>query len=90
MNKKLKIFMDIGIAIAKTQVPAIATVELAVKNLKAGKDKKENVLEIVKNSPVIAELISGKEIIDEDLFNEGLSEINDGYVKIMDSIKKDD
>lgn len=89
MDKKLSSFLKIGFEIAKAQIPAIAIVESAIKESGKGGLKKENVLDLVKASPMIVELIKGNDIqIDEILWNEGLNKINDGYVDIMNSIKK--
>lgn len=84
----LKQFLKIGNGIAISIVPAIAAVEVAVTNLKAGKDKKDNVLDIVKNTPAIVEAIKGGDIVDEVMFGQAIDEINDGYVKLMNSLKK--
>lgn len=83
----LKNFLKIGLEIAKSLVPAIAAVEEAVKKLKEGKNKKEAVLEIIKNSPAIVEFLADKEIVDEELFARGIGKVNDGYVDIMNAIK---
>lgn len=88
MNKFLKGFLKVGLAVAKTQVPAIATVESEIKGLKTGKDKKKIVEEMVMAS--LNEIISENEIADMVLFMQGLNKINDGYVDIMNSLKKDD
>lgn len=84
----LQSFLKIGFELAKTMVPAIATVEVAIKEIKAGGKKKDAVIQIIRSSPEIYEMIRNKEIIDEKMFGEGLSMINDGYVKIMNSVKK--
>ncbi len=76
-----------GLEIAKAAVPAIAGIEIAVKKLKEGKNKKEAVLEIIKASPAIAEFLADKEIVDQELFARGIGKVNDGYVDIMNSIK---
>ena len=83
----LKNFLKIGLEIAKSAVPAIAAIEMAVKKLKAGKDKKDAIMEIIKNSPAIAEFLIDKEVVDEELFARGISKVNDGYVDIMNAIK---
>ena len=90
MNNFLKTFLKVGLEIAKSQVPAIAAVETAVKDLKQGKNKKKAVVEITKASPVIAELIANKEIVDEELFARGIDKLNDGYVDILNSLRKEE
>lgn len=87
MNKFLKNFLTVGLKIAEIQVPAIATVEQAVKSVKAGGDKKDAVLEIVKNAPALIEAGLDKDIINDTLFQQGIGEINDGYVKVMKAIQ---
>lgn len=87
MNLIVKKFLDIGLAIAETQIPAIATVELAVKNIGAGEDKKDAVLEMVKLIPEVAELLRHEDIVDKELFERGIDKLNDGYVDIMNSIQ---
>lgn len=84
----LKGFLKIALGIGETFVPAIATVEHAVTAIKSGGDKKAAVLEIVKASPAIAEAISQKDIVNNALFEQGISKVNDGYVDIMNSLKK--
>ena len=82
----LRTFLKVGLEVAKAAIPAIATVEVAVRKAKSGGDKKTAVVEIVKVSPMIAELLANKEIVDEKLFAEGVAQVNDGYVKIMNSL----
>lgn len=77
-----------GLEIAKAAVPAIAGIEIAVKKLKEGKNKKEAVLDIIRSSPAIAEFLADREIVDEELFAKGVSKVNDGYVDIMNAIRK--
>ena len=81
-------FLKLAFGVLKTMVPAIGTVEEAVKTIKAGAEKKSNVLKIVKASPIIIEMLAGKEIVDEKLFNESLDKLNDALVGIMNSTKK--
>lgn len=88
MNKILANFLKVGLKIAEAQVPAIALVESSIRDMKAGKDKKEAVLEIVKASPSILESVLDKEIVNDQLFIDGISKINDGYVDVMNAIKK--
>lgn len=86
MNSKLTSFLKIGLGIAKIFVPQIATVEDILKD---GHTKKEKVVELIMVAPEVAEGIANKEIVDEALFKQGVAEVNDGYVKIMNSLKKD-
>jgi len=84
----MKGFLKLIFSVLKTMVPAIATVEEAIKEIKAGAEKKKAVLSIVMATPEIVEALSGKEVIDENLFKQGLSQINDGLVKIMNATRK--
>lgn len=94
MNKFLEQFLKIGLAVASAQVPAIGIVEQSVEALVTKHDangqpidKKEQALVIVKNSPAILEAVMDKEILDDELFKEGISEANDAYVKIMKAVQ---
>jgi len=84
----MKGFLKLIFSVLKTMVPAIATVEEAIKEIKAGAEKKKAVLSIVMATPEIVEALSGKEVIDENLFKQGLSQINEGLVKIMNATRK--
>lgn len=50
-------------------------------------DKKTLAMELVREAILTSELVSGKEIIDEDLFTESLSKIVDGVVGIKNATK---
>ena len=88
MNRRLKIFGKIGLAVGKVMVPQIAQVEAAVKELKAGDDKRKAVIGTVTSSLALAEALSGEEIADVEQFQRGLTMINDGYVLLMNSLAK--
>lgn len=83
-------FGKIALEVAKIQVPAISAVEAAVKSLKAGSEKKQAVVDIITAAPDIIEAIKQKDILDQILFKRGVEKINDGYVDIMNSLKKPD
>lgn len=87
MTFNAKAFGKIGLAVAKVMVPQIATVEEAVNGLK-GPDKKKAVIETVASSLELAEALSGKEIVDVPLFLHGLEQVNEGLVKIANSLPK--
>lgn len=80
-------FAKVGLTIAKVMVPQIATVEAAVVGIKRGPDKKAAVLDTLRSSIELAEVLSGKEIVDQQLLLDGLGEINDGFVKVMKSLR---
>lgn len=84
-----KAFAKIGLSVAKVMVPQIAQVESAVAGIKSGPDKKKAVMDTVSQSIELAEVLSGKEIADVPLLMQGISEMNDGYVKVMNAIKHD-
>lgn len=85
----MKNFLKIALGVLSSMIPAVAAVEVAVKELRAGQKKKEAVLSIIMSVPEIAEAISSKEIIDEKAFKESISELNDAVVKLMNSVKKE-
>lgn len=83
-------FGKIAFEIAKIQVPAISAVEVAVKKLKAGQEKKQAVVDIITSAPDIIEAIKQEDIVDQVLFKHGVGLVNDGMVEIMNSLKKPD
>lgn len=88
MNKGLLSFLKVGNEILKTMMPQIAIAENSIVGIAKGADKKKSVIDAVMIAPVIAELIKGKELVDEKLFQEGVSDINDGLVKVMKAFKQ--
>jgi hypothetical protein len=82
-----KAFGRIGLRVAEVMVPQIAQVEAAVKELRSGPDKKKAVLDAVKASIDLSEVLSGHEILDQDLLLEGIGQLNDGYVKVMKALE---
>lgn len=50
-------------------------------------DKKTLAMELIKEAILTSELVSGKEIINEDLFTESLSKVVDGVVGIKNATK---
>lgn len=60
----------------------------AIHGAKTGPEKKGAVLDLAENAIGISEMISGKEIVDEKLFREGLDQVIEGQVKIMKACKK--
>lgn len=50
-------------------------------------DKKTLAMELIKEAILTSELVSGKEIVDEDLFTESLSKVVDGIVGLKNSTK---
>lgn len=83
-------FGKIALEVAKMQVPAIGAVELAVKKLKAGGEKRQAVVDIITSAPDIIEAIKREDIVDQVLFKHGVGMVNDGMVEIMNALKKPD
>jgi hypothetical protein len=83
----LKAFGKIGLRVAGIMVPQIAAVEAAAMEIRSGRDKKAAVLQTVAASLDLSEALSGQEICDQTLLAEGLSQINDGFVKVMKSLE---
>lgn len=55
---------------------------------KTGAEKLAAVKAVVRNALVASELLSGKEIVNEDLLDQGITEITNGAVKVLNSIKQ--
>ena len=89
MTFNAKAFGKIGLAVAKVMVPQIATVEEAVTAIKSGPDKKAAVLNTVASSIELAEVLSGKEIANVPLLMEGIGDLNDALVKILNALPKE-
>lgn len=87
MNKILGNFLKIANEIAKQTVPGVAMAEGAISAIKSGADKKKAVLELVKSSLLTIEAVSEKDLINDPLFAEGLSEVNDGFAKILKAVQ---
>ncbi len=83
MGFNIKQFGKVALTVGGVMVPQIAQAEAAFKQVKSGPDKKKAVINAVRSSVELSELLSGQEIADEALLFEGLSDINDGYVKVM-------
>jgi len=83
MNNKLKAFLKIGLAVSKIIVPEIASAEQV---FGGGSRKKAAVKDSLMVIPEVVLALQDKEVINKELFEEGLSEINDGLVKIMNSL----
>lgn len=54
---------------------------------KTGPEKLAAVKAVIRNALVASELLSGKEIVDEVLLDQGITEITNGAVKVLNSIK---
>lgn len=92
-----KFGMNAAIGVGRVYVPEIAAAEQAIRGVKTGPDKKKAVTTAVRASAELAEMLAGKEIVNEDLLTEGLGDINDAYVlgmkgyeKVMAAIKSDE
>jgi hypothetical protein len=87
MNHALTRFLKAAYAISKQIVPQIAVVEAIFTGVKEGSNKKNAVLEGIMLAPEIVELVRDKELVDEVMFREGVGDVNDGYVKILNAFK---
>jgi hypothetical protein len=88
MNNALTGFLKAAYAISKQIVPQIAAVEAIIVGVKKGSAKKEAVIAGLMLAPELVELIRNKEIVNEAMFREGVSDANDAYVKIFNSFKQ--
>jgi len=82
-------FGKVGLAVAGVMLPQIAAAEQAIQAARkaSGPEKRDKVLAAVTSSVALTEALSGHEIVDEALMAEGLSQINDGYVKVMKALR---
>lgn len=87
MGFNFKQFGKVALTVGGVMVPQIAAAEQAFTAVRSGPDKKKAVLDAVKSSIELSELLSGQEIADADLLMEGLGQINDGYVKVMKAVQ---
>jgi hypothetical protein len=74
-----------------TIIPLVIEAVKAAEKLfgsKKGELKKEYVVNLVKVAILSVEGISQKDIVDENLFSEGVGDIVDGVVKVLNSTKK--
>ena len=55
--------------------------------LKSGPDKLLAVKAAVKESIMASEIIVGKDILDEELLDQGITEITNGAVKVMNAVR---
>jgi hypothetical protein len=55
---------------------------------KSGAEKLAAVKQVVRNALVASELLTGKEIVNEDLLDQGITEITNGAVKVLNAIKQ--
>lgn len=91
MKFDFKTFGKVSLAVARVAVPQIEAVEKGIKAVgeaKSGTEKRKAVVGTVRSSVELAEAMAGQEIMDEDLFEQGLNKINDGYVDIMNSLRQ--
>jgi len=86
MNAQLKAALGIALEMAKVMVPAIGEVEEAIKGLKRGEDRRAAVVKIAQEAPGVVEALSPYDIVDNDLYREGVEQLNDGLFKIQKSI----
>jgi hypothetical protein len=54
---------------------------------KSGEQKLQAVRAIVKQAIEVSELVAGKDIIDEQLLDQGIGEITNGAVKVLNAVR---
>lgn len=55
---------------------------------KTGKQKMEAVRKVVRDSILASELVAGKQIVDEVVLDQGIEEITEGTLKVMQAIRE--
>lgn len=70
-------------------LPLIGLVENLINRAKAGEEKKRIVLDSILLAPEVIELIKNGDVVDEAEFRRGVGLINDGYVAVLNSLKRD-
>lgn len=90
MNENVKKVGGIVLGLAKLFVPQIAQAEEVVKGFKKGSDRRKAVVDAVILSPVLAEVLSGHEIVNDELWREALGDMNDAVFKMQRAIREKD
>lgn len=86
----LKGFAKVGLAVGGAIVPEIAAAQAAFDAIGHGQTKKEKVMAGVLGAPDIINLLESGQVINRALFLEGVDEIREGYVKVMQACKPGD
>jgi hypothetical protein len=73
------------IFLAVTYLPYIIQAVEAIFGAKKGQEKATAAIDLVYRGLGFAEFITTREIVDEDLFREGLKQANDGVVKMLNA-----
>jgi hypothetical protein len=89
MSPKFKSFLKVGLTIAETMVPQIATVEKIARTIPTltGKAKADAVIQTTVEGLLAAEGITAKDFVQDEKFRAGVQMVNDGYVLIMQAIQ---
>lgn len=90
MNENVKKIGGIALGLAKLLVPQIAEAENVVKGFKKGGDRRKSVVDAVALSPILAEVLSGHEIVNDELWKEALGDMNDAIFKMQRALKEKD
>ena len=78
-----RIFEVIPLAVQVAEVLA----RLLRPGVKSGEFKLQAVKEVVRNAVLASELVSGRDIVDDALFDQGITEITNGAVKVLKAVE---
>ena len=89
MNPILKTFLKVGQVLIENMVPGVAQVEAIAKSIPAlkGKAKADAVIDLSVQSILAAEGISGKDFVENAEFQAGITEVNEGLVKVLHAVQ---
>lgn len=90
MNAQLKAIAKIALGVAEMIAPEVKIAEAAIVGLKKGGDRKAAVVNLAIVSPILAELLSGHEIVNNDLWREAIGDLNDFVFKAQKALKEKD
>ncbi len=87
----LSVFLKVLGGIFQVLPLAVSIAETVAKLFKPGQktgaEKLAAVKQVVLNALTASELLSGKQIVDEALLDQGITEITNGAVKILNAVK---
>jgi hypothetical protein len=87
----LTVFLKVVTQIFNVLPLAVQIAELVAGLLKPGQktgpEKLAAVKAVIRHALEASELLAGKEIVDEDLLDQGITEITNGAVKVLNAVK---
>lgn len=88
----LSVFLKVLTGIFQV-IPLAVTIAETIAGLfkpgqKTGADKLAAVKAVVRDALVASEVLAGKEIVNEDLLDQGITEITNGAVKVLNAVKQ--